>query len=197
MTWLSPRGNDEALPCWPCAMLMSVSLSIVGAGVLFNSPRPGLRGSQGSLRLRLVELERACLCRRRRCLAVPLCHAAEAARAATPSWLWRGARWGVARSIAALELFILKEECCCFFVCASGLVVVVVVARREGISPPTENPNQESRRIQTRNPARQTAKREQSQNQTGGSDLETFAFFTGCGRHLDRGERLNAALTMN
>ena len=88
---------------------------------------------------------------------------------------------GVARSIAALELFILKKECCCFFVCASSglVVVVVVVARREGISPPTGNLNQESRRIQTRNPARQTAKRGKSQNQTGESDLGMFAFFTG------------------
>ena len=163
-------------------MLMSVSLSIVGAGVVFNSPRPGLRGSQGSLRLRLVELERACLCPVSK-TTVPCCAAVprrrSGARCHAKLALARGAMGG-ARSIAALELFILKKECCCFFVCASGLVVVVVVvARREGISPPTENPNQESRRIQTRNPARQTAKRGKSQNQTGESDLGMFAFFTG------------------
>ena len=77
------------------------------------------------------------------CAAVP--RRRSGARCHAKLALARGAM-GVARSIATLELFILKKECCCFFVCASGLVVVVV-ARREGISPPTENHKQEPRRI--------------------------------------------------
>ena len=170
---------------------MFVSLSIAGAGVLFNSPRPGsgiawisrfASTSTRRARARLPVSKTTVPC----CAAVP--RRRSGARCHAKLALARGAM-GVARSIATLGLFILKKECCCFFVCASGLVVVVVVARREGISPPTENPNHESRRIQTRNPARQTAKREESQNQTGESDLEMFAFFTDAYRGPGRGVR--------